>query len=175
MHKITESKGSIISIFHYYTQITPLENGDHTIWMDYRQKIPNFSQNHWGNVFYNVHFPLLHINQLENGDHTIWIDYKQQKIRYLHETTKSTGFIMSIFHHYTQITPLENGGHTNWTTLQAKIPNFSRNHWGNLFYNVHFPSLHTNHPLRKLGPYSLNGLKTTNSKIYTKSLSRKVL
>ena len=67
-----------MSIFHYYTQITPLENGDHTIWMDYRQKIPYFSQNHWGNVFYNVNFPLVHTNQLENRGHTVWMDYKEK-------------------------------------------------------------------------------------------------
>ena len=30
----------IRSLFHYYTQITPLENGGHTVWMDYMQKIP---------------------------------------------------------------------------------------------------------------------------------------
>ena len=33
-----------------------------------------------------------------------------KKIRNLHENTKAMGFKRSIFHYYTQITPLENGG-----------------------------------------------------------------
>ena len=31
------------ALFHYYTQITPLENGGHTIWMDYKQQIPKYA------------------------------------------------------------------------------------------------------------------------------------
>ena len=48
------------SLFHYYTQITPLENGDHTVWMDYKEKIPKFEWKHQGTGFYGkVHFPAI--------------------------------------------------------------------------------------------------------------------
>ena len=40
-----------------------------------------------------------------------------------------------------------------------KILKFARNHRGNGFYEVAFPLLHTNQPLGKRGPHSLNGLQ----------------
>ena len=46
MHETSEAMGFMRSLFHYYTQITPLENGGHTVWMDYKQKILKFAQNH---------------------------------------------------------------------------------------------------------------------------------
>ena len=50
------------SLFRSYTETTPLENGGHTVWMDYRLKIPKFARKHWCNGFYEVAFPLLYIN-----------------------------------------------------------------------------------------------------------------
>ena len=48
MHETTEAMGFIRSFFHYYTQITPLENGGQTVWIDYKQQIPKFAWHHWG-------------------------------------------------------------------------------------------------------------------------------
>ena len=86
----------------------------------------------------------------------------------LHETTEAMDIMRSLFHYYTQITPLENGGHTLWMDYKQIIPKFAQNHWGNGFYEVPFPLLHTNHHLGKQGPHSLNGLQATNSEICTK-------
>ena len=57
LHKTTEAMGFMTSLFHNYTQITTLENGDHTVWMDYKQQIPKVVRNHWVNWFYEVAFP----------------------------------------------------------------------------------------------------------------------
>ena len=162
------------AIFHYCTQITPFENGGHTVWMDYKQKIPKFARNHWGNVFMKSLFHYYtQITPLENGGHAVWMNYKQP-IRSLHEFTEAMGFMRLLFHFYTQITPLENGGHTVCMDYKQIIPKFVWNHWGNGFYNVHFPLLHTNHPLGKRGPHSFNGLqakKIQNLHETTKSIS----
>ena len=150
------------SLFHYYTQITPLENGGHAVWMDYKQKVPKFARNHRGNGFYEVLLPLLptkyplgnrgpySLNELQAkkikiftkqlrqwvlwGPFSIiihksppwktgatqfeWITSNQ--LQSLHETTKPMGFMRLLFHYYTQITPLKNGGHTVFIKLQAK-------------------------------------------------------
>ena len=98
LHEIIEAMGFRRSIFHYYTQITHLENGGHTVWMDYKQKIPEFARNHWGNWFYEVFFSIIThksppwkigITQFE------WIISK--KFRNFHETTEAMGFMRSLF------------------------------------------------------------------------------
>ena len=38
LHETTEAMGFMRSLFHYSTQITFMENGDHTIWMYYNQQ-----------------------------------------------------------------------------------------------------------------------------------------
>ena len=50
------------SLFHYFTQITHLENGDITICIDYNQHISKFGRIHWCKWFYEVPFPLFHTN-----------------------------------------------------------------------------------------------------------------
>ena len=100
-------------------------------------------------------------------------------------------FMRSLFQYYTQMTPLEIGGHAGWIDyrqkkskftrkhsgngslngLKAKKPNFARKHWGNGFHEVLFLLLHTNHPLGKPAPHSLNRLQATNSEICMKPLS----
>ena len=51
LHENTEVMGFMSSLFHYYTQITPLENGDYTVWMDYKEKIQKFEWKHQGTGF----------------------------------------------------------------------------------------------------------------------------
>ena len=48
------------------------------------------------------------MSTLEKGDHTVLMDCKL-KLN-LHETTEAMGIMRSLFHYYTQITTLENGG-----------------------------------------------------------------
>ena len=110
-------------------------------------QVEHQTRNHWGNGFYEVPFPLLHTNQHlgKRGPHSLkWIVC--QKFRNLHETTETMGIMRSLFNYYTQITPLENGGHTVWMDYKQRIPKFARNHWGNGFYEVAFPLLHTKSP-----------------------------
>ena len=76
----------------------------------------------------------------------------------LHETSQIMSFMRSLYHYYTQINPLENWGHTVWIDYKQKNPKFAQNLWGNGFYEVPFPLLHTNHHLGKRGAHSLYGL-----------------
>ena len=108
--------------------------------MYYKQNVPKIAQNYWGNGFYNLLFPLLNTNHppwKTGATQFEWITSK--KIQYLHENTKAMGFMRLLFHHYTQITPLENGGHTVLIDYKQKIPKYARNPWGNGFYEVLFP------------------------------------
>ena len=50
----------------------------------------------------------------------------------------------------------QNGGHTVW--MDKKKQKSAWKHQDNGFYDVPFPLLHTNHPLGKREPYSLNEL-----------------
>ena len=177
--------------------------------MDYKQKIPKFARNHWGNWFYEVLFPFLHWNHPlgKLGPHSLnglqakseictkplwqwvlwgpftiithksppwktgatWFEWiTSKKFRNLHETTEEMGSMRSFFHYYTEITPLENWGHTVWMDYKQQIPKFPWNHWGNGFYESAFPLLNTKHPLGKRGPHSLNGFQPKNSGIFTK-------
>ena len=102
-----------------------------------------------------------------------WITSK--KIQNLHETTKAMGFMRSLFHYYTQITPLENGGHEVWMNYKQPTPKFARNHWGIGFYEVPFPLLHTNHPPWKTGATQFEWIISKNSEIRTKPLRQWVL
>ena len=93
--------GFLRSIFHYYTQITPLENVGHIDWMDYKEKIRNLHETTGAMCFMmSLLNYYIQITPLENGGHTVWMDYKQ-KILNLHETTEPMGFKSSLFHFYT--------------------------------------------------------------------------
>ena len=60
LHENTEAIGFMSSLFYYCTQITPSENGDHTVWMDYKEKNPNFERKHQGDGFDGkAHFPAI--------------------------------------------------------------------------------------------------------------------
>ena len=50
--------GFMRSLFHYNTQITPLEKGDYTVCMEYNHQISKIARNNSGNGFYVVTFPL---------------------------------------------------------------------------------------------------------------------
>ena len=54
--------------------------------------------------------------------------------------------------------------------IQDFLDAVENDHWGNVFYKVPFPLLHTNYPLGKRGSHSLNGIQTKNSEICTKPL-----
>ena len=58
---------------------------------------------------------------------------------------------------------------------KQKIPKFAQDHWGKGIYEVAFPLLHTNQPLEKRGPHSLNGLQAKETKICTKPLRQRIL
>ena len=58
----TETMGFMRYSFHYFTQITPLENGDHTLCIEYNQEFSKFARNHWANGFYGVPLHLFHTN-----------------------------------------------------------------------------------------------------------------
>ena len=73
-------------------------------------------------------------------------------------------FMRSLFHYYTKINTLENGDHTVWMDYKQQFSNFARNQWGNGFYEVPSLLLHTNDPLGKRGPHSLNRLQAKNPK-----------
>ena len=98
-----------------------------------------------------------------------------QKFQNLNVITVSMGFMRSLFHYYTQITPLESEDHTVWMDFKQQNLKFAQNHWSNGFYEVPFPLLHTNHPLGKRGPHSLNRLQASNSEICMKPLRQWVL
>ena len=57
LHENTKAMAFMRSLFYYYTQIAPLENGVNTVCMDYKQQIPKFVRNHCVNWFYEVAFP----------------------------------------------------------------------------------------------------------------------
>ena len=47
LHESTDANGFMRSLFHYFTQITPFENGDHIICIDYKQQNSKLSQGRW--------------------------------------------------------------------------------------------------------------------------------
>ena len=111
MHETSEAMGFMRSLFHYYTQITPLEKwGPHSLngLEAKNSEICKKTLRQWvlegpfSIITYKSPPWKMGATQFE------WITSK--KIRNLHENTKAMGFIRSTFHYYTQITPLENGG-----------------------------------------------------------------
>ena len=51
----------------------PLENGGHTVCMDYKQKVPKFARHEVLLQLFHTKYPL------GKGGHTVWMDYKQKK------------------------------------------------------------------------------------------------
>ena len=47
LHETTEAMGIMTSLFHYFTQPSPLENGDHTVGTVYKQQNSIFARNHF--------------------------------------------------------------------------------------------------------------------------------
>ena len=60
-------------LLHYYTQITPLENRGHIVWMDYKHETTK-SMGFMRSFFHYY----TQITPLENGGHIVWMDYKQK-------------------------------------------------------------------------------------------------
>ena len=126
VHESTEAMGFMRSFFHYYTQITPLENTKHTVWMDYKQKIPKFARNDSGNGFYEV------TNQLLGkwGPHSL-NGLLAKKIEICTKTLRKWVLIGP----YSIIT------HKSPPWKYKQNPKFAGNHWVNGFYEVAFPLL----------------------------------
>ena len=121
LHETTNAMGFMRYLFHYYTQITPLENRGHAVIIKLQAKNSDICTKPlrqlvlWGPSSIITH----KISPLKSGVIQFeWITSK--KIQNLHETTNVMGFMRYLFHYYTQITPLENGGHTVFIKLQAK-------------------------------------------------------
>ena len=129
LHETTNAMGFMRYLFHYYTQITPLENRGHAVIIKLQAKNSDICTKPlrqlvlWGPSSIITH----KISPLKSGVIQFeWITSK--KIQNLHETTKAMGFMRSLFHYYSQITPLGNGGHAFWMNYKQPTPNFARNH-----------------------------------------------
>ena len=203
--------GFMRSRVHYYTQISPLKNGGHTVWMDYKEKIRNLHETTGAMGFmmsllnyhtqitplekqgphsYGLHAKYSEICTRLLGQWVWWgpfFHYYTQitpwktgttqfdwitsnKFRNLNVIIVSMGFMSSLLHYYIQITPLQSEGYTVWMDYMQQILKIAQNHWGNGFYEVPFPLLHTNLLFGKWGPHSLNGLQAKNFELCTKPL-----
>ena len=149
----------------------PLENGDPTVWLDYKQQIPKLERNHCVIGFYELTFTLLHTyHPFSKRGHTVWMDYKQQFLKFSRNHW-GNGFYEVPFPLLHTNLPFGKWGPHSLNGLQGKNPKFARNHGGNGFYDVSSQLSHTNHPLEKQGPHSY-GSHAKYSEIYTRSLGQ---
>ena len=118
-----------------------------------------FTRNHWGHGFYEVLFTIFDTNHHPWKTGTTQFPWVTNRFRKYQKTTEPMCFMRSLFLYFTQITPLKNGDNTLCIDYKEEFSKFATNHWVKGFYENLFQLFHTNHPLGKRRPHSLNGLQ----------------